>query len=182
MNYILYDLEATCWLGRPPKGIQEIIEIGAVKVNGYGEVVSEFNKFVRPTVNTRLSSFCTRLTTITQKDVDRANTFPKVAEEFKDWIGVYDEDFTLGSWGIFDIQMLRKDCELHKMETDWLSNFIDVKEQYRVIKNLEKGTGLKNTTRHEGFEFTGKHHRAISDAQNLAKIFIKYLDDWVVVG
>ena len=55
MNYILYDLEATCWLGRPPKGIQEIIEIGAVKVNEYGEVLGEYNKFVQPTVNKKLS-------------------------------------------------------------------------------------------------------------------------------
>jgi hypothetical protein len=32
MNFIIFDLEATCWMGRPPHGINEIIEIGAVKV------------------------------------------------------------------------------------------------------------------------------------------------------
>lgn len=182
MNYILYDLEATCWLGRPPKGIQEIIEIGAVKVNEYGEVLGDFNKFVRPTVNTRLSGFCTKLTTITQADVDKADTFPRVAEAYKEWIGVYEEDFVLCAWGEFDIRMLRMDCELHKLDTDWLGNFSNIKKQYQTLKRLDKGTGLKKTTKHEGFEFTGKHHRAIADAENLAKIFIKYIDEWVFIN
>lgn len=182
MNYILYDLEATCWLGRPPKGIQEIIEIGAVKVNEYGEVLGEYNRFVQPTVNKKLSSFCTRLTTITQSDVDRAKTFPRVVEDFKDWIDIYDTDYVLCAWGEFDIRMLERDCKLHKLETDWLNSHTNIKEQYRILKKLDKGTGLKKTTKHEGFEFTGKHHRAISDAENLAKIFVKYIDEWVFIN
>lgn len=181
MKYILYDLEATCWLGRPPKGIQEIIEIGAVKVNEYGEVIGEYNRFVRPTVNTKLSSFCTKLTTITQQDVDKAQTFPYVGKDFQDWIDIYDDDYVLCAWGEFDIRMLKKDCDLHKMDTDWLHSFSNIKRQYQILKKLDKGTGLKKTTHAEGFEFTGKHHRAIADAENLAKIFCKYIDEWVFV-
>ena len=30
----------------------------------------------------------------------------------------------------------------------------------------------------EGFEFTGTYHRGLSDAQNLAKVFVKYIDMW----
>ena len=40
--------------------------------------------------------------------------------------------------------------------------------------------GLKAITKKEGFEFTGIHHRAIADAENLAKIVAKYIDEWVV--
>jgi inhibitor of KinA sporulation pathway (predicted exonuclease) len=165
-------------MGRPPKGVQEIIEIGAFKINEYGEVLSSFNKFVRPWVNPILSGFCQKLTKISQVDVNGAQKFPSVAEAFQDWIDVYNEDYLLCSWGKFDIQLLANDCDLHHMEKDWLEYHTNLKQQYHNIKGMVKYTGLKNTTHREGFEFTGIHHRAISDAENLAKIFIKYIDEW----
>lgn len=179
MNFIIYDLEATCWRGRPPHGYNEVIEIGAVKVNEYGEVLSDFNKFIRPTVNPILSSFCKKLTSIRQEDVDKAGDFPRVVEQFKEWISTYEDDYVLCSWGKFDVTLLRNDCELHKLEDDWLDKNINLKKQYHEIKGEHKLTGLKNTIKNEGMEFTGIHHRAISDAENTAKIFIKYVDDWV---
>lgn len=180
MNYIIYDLEATCWRGRPPHGVNEVIEIGAYKLNEYGEVLDMFNSFIRPTVNPRLSGFCTQLTTITQKDVDRAGVFPKVSEQFQDWIDIY-EDYKLCSWGKFDKQLLKNDCTLHKLEDEWLEHSVDLKNQYHRIRNMNKYTGLKTTLDREGFEFTGVHHRAIADAANLCKIFVKFIDEWEIL-
>ena len=181
MNFIIFDLEASCWLGRPPHGINEIIEIGAVKVNEYGEVLSIFNKFVKPTVNPILSDFCKKLTSIRQDDVDRSRPFPHIIDIFKDWIDIYDEPYCLVSWGKYDKRQLIADCNLHKLESDWLEHHINLKEQYRSIKNLPDEPGLKKAVKSEGFEFTGIHHRAISDAENTAKIFIKFIDAWVVM-
>ena len=95
MHFIIYDLEATCWLGRPPGYVQEVIEIGAIKLNGYGEELSIFNRFVKPVVNPRLSAFCQELTSITQEQINIANTFPTVIEDFQDWIDIWDEDYLL---------------------------------------------------------------------------------------
>ncbi len=179
MIFIIFDLEATCWRGRPPKGINEIIEVGAVKVNQYGEVLGSFERFIRPFVNPLLSGFCQKLTSIRQKDVDRASFFPKVIEDFKDWIFEDDADYLLCSWGSFDKQFIINDCRLHKLDTDWIMDrYTDLKDQYTSIKGLEKHKGLKAAVKMEGFEFTGVHHRAISDAENLAKVFIKYVDEW----
>jgi len=180
LNYIIYDLEATCWRGRPPSDVQEIIEIGAVMVNSYGEVEGAFNQFVRPVVNPRLSMFCQELTSIEQEDVDRAKTFIEVCEEFQDWGLMFDEDYVLCSWGAFDKRMLISDCELHGMEHDWVNPHINLKKQYREIKRLKNARGLRRTVESEGFEFTGIPHRAISDAENLAKVFTKHLDMWQV--
>ena len=178
MNFIIYDLEATCWLGRPPKGKNEIIEIGALKINEYGEVLSVFNKFIKPIINPQLSDFCKKLTSIRQMDVNRAKTFDKVIADFMDWINVAEEDYYLCSWGKYDTTLLRDDCELHKIEFDWLEQSLNIKNQYFDIKGEHKLTGLKNTLKNEGMEFTGIQHRAISDAENLAKIFVKYVDQW----
>ncbi len=179
MNFIIFDLEATCWQNRPFNKVSEIIEIGAYKLNGYGEILGEFNKFVKPVLNPILSPFCMELTSIEQKYVDRAEIFPEVLELFWDWIGYYDEeDYLLCSWGKYDKTMLMQDSRLHKIEEDWAESHINIKQQYKKIKGLPKPYGLKKAVEKEGFEFDGIHHRAISDAHNLAKIFVKYIDDW----
>lgn len=178
MNFIVYDLEATCWLGRPPGYVQEVIEIGAVKINGYGEKLGTFERFVKPIVNPRLSAFCQELTSITQEQINRADTFPNVIEDFQDWIGIEEEDYLLCSWGKFDKTALVSDSKLHDVEYDWLENYINIKLQYKEIKGLTKPRGLHKAVIKEGFEFTGTQHRGISDAENLAKVFNKYLDEW----
>jgi len=178
MNFIIYDLEATCWQGRPPSLVQEIIEIGAVLINNYGEVEGTFNSFIRPKIHPQLSAFCQELTTIRQSDIDRARYFPDVIEDFQDWAEIFDEDYILCSWGGFDKTMLIQDCQLHDMDYDWVEPHINLKEQYREIKRLRQSKGLKSAVNAEGFEFTGTHHRGIDDAENLARIFAKYLDEW----
>jgi len=180
MNYIIFDLEATCWLGRPPKGVQEIIEIGAYKLDDYGEVIGEFKGFVRPTVNPRLSGFCKKLTSISQEDVNRAGHFKDVIEPFMDWIEVYDEPYVLCSWGAMDRTMLLNDCRLHKLEEEWLDYFVNLKNQYYKFYDLKNPDSLKKALRREGLEFEGTQHRAIWDAHNLARIFKIHIDSWVI--
>ena len=176
MNYIIYDIEATCWRGRPPDGIQEVIEIGAVKVNKKAEVIDSFSQFIRPTFNTKISKFCTQLTSITQKDVDAADTYDKVIQNFKDWIGVGESKYLLCSWGQWDAQILANNCRLHKVDDQWVAKYSNIKNKHQKALKLDYPMGLKNAVSNDGFEFTGIHHRAISDAENTAKVFIKHFD------
>lgn len=178
MHFIIYDIEATCWDPRPANKAQEIIEIGAYKLNRYGEVLDVFNKFVRPVVHPTLSIFCKHLTSISQVDVNRSPRFPEVIEAFQDWIDIWDEEYLLCSWGIFDKKILIQDCDLHNMDAEWVKPHLNVKKQYHDIKGLRKTRGLRYCVEKEGFEFTGMQHRGISDAENLAKLFGKYIDMW----
>ncbi len=178
MNYIIYDLEATCWEGSPPEMEMEIIEIGAYRINEFGELRGKFNRFIRPVINPTLSDFCRNLTTIQQIDVNRADTFPDVIEEFKNWGHMEEEDFLLCSWGSFDRKMLIKDCQLHQLEHRWAKNHLNLKDHYIKINKLQRGMGLQAALRREGMPFEGTPHRGISDAENLVKIFIKYFGQW----
>jgi 3'-5' exoribonuclease 1 len=177
MNFIIFDLECTCWEGRPTGMVMETIEIGAVKLDPFGDVLDSFNKFIRPSVHQVLSPFCTRLTSISQIDVNRAEKFSLVIEDFMDWIGL-DEDYWLCSWGGFDQRQLQADCTLHNIDIAWLDFHLNLKQQYTKYKGYRQPIGLKKAVEREGFEFTGIHHRGISDAENLAKIFVKHLDIW----
>lgn len=179
MNFVIFDLEATCWEDKEVNRTQEIIEIGAVLIDENQELIDRFSSFIRPTVHPRLSDFCRKLTSISQVDVNRAEPFPVVLEDFLHWIGYHDqEEYLLCSWGFFDRKAFEKDCALHELSGDWAQKHISLKHQYQAIKRMTKGPGLKSTVEREGFEFEGIHHRADSDAENLSKIFLKYFDVW----
>ena len=179
MKFIVYDIEATCWEGRPPGMVQETIEIGAYEVDRFGEVGRAFSRLIKPIIHPQLSHFCRRLTQIDQADINRARDFRRVAHAFQDWIDVHGhEDYLLCSWGRFDLTQLRRDCELHDMDDRWLDDHIDLKAQYRDLRGLPKKRGLASAVRHEGFEWTGEQHRALDDAENTVKIFRKLLDVW----
>ncbi|NND04923.1 MAG: exonuclease domain-containing protein [Saprospiraceae bacterium] len=178
VNHLILDLEATCWDGAPPNAEKEIIEIGAFKLNAYGEEIGSFNRFVKPIVNPQLSAFCRDLTHIEQAQIDRAEAFPDAIDRFLDWSAYDVDDFLLVTWGKQDLQLLRDDCARHDVHTDWLSPHLDLKASYKDLKRLKKPFGLLKTLDKEGFEFEGQHHRAIDDAYNTAKIFCRYIDEW----
>jgi inhibitor of KinA sporulation pathway (predicted exonuclease) len=58
MQYIIVDLEATCWDGGSRERM-EIIEIGAVRLaSAEGPTDGEFARFVHPIAEPILSDFC----------------------------------------------------------------------------------------------------------------------------
>ena len=190
MNYIIFDLEATCvqshystpnQSGRmrmmPAAKVfqNEIIEIGAIKVNDEAKIVDEFSMFIKPIINPELSAFCKQFTTITQEDVDKAVGFSSVLHEFREWIG---NDYILCSWGLYDKNQLKKDCELHNLETGWMDNHISLKHQHGNKVIQRKPVGMERALKQAGLKLQGTHHRGIDDARNIAQIFIRYFDVW----
>jgi len=176
MKYIVLDLEATCW---EEKNVQpnEIIEIGAVCIDDDLDIAGEIDLFVKPKVHPELSSFCKKLTTISQKMVDDAPLFPEALKKFQDWIKKFDDDYILCSWGFYDKTQFKNDCQLHNLDTRWLKNHISLKHQYADIKGI-KGVGMPAALKMEGLTMEGTHHRGIDDAKNIAKIFMTCFDEW----
>ncbi|MDY8135144.1 3'-5' exonuclease [Aquimarina sp. 2201CG5-10] len=179
MNYIILDLEATCWKDRSIQKQSEIIEIGALKINAEGKIVSEFCAFIKPKLNPVLSDFCIELTTITQNEIDKADSYESVIEAFKQWINLKNS-YLLCSWGFYDKKQFLKDCKLHSLDTDWLKNHISLKHQYADIKNLNKPIGMGGALKKEKLTLEGTHHRGIDDARNISKIFISNIDKWKI--
>lgn len=179
MNYVILDLEATCW-DSWEKQHNETIEIGAVLVNEHQEIVSEFCRFIKPLKHPILSDFCTELTSITQQDIDGANYFPQVIEEFKEWFGYSEDDYVLVSWGQYDRKQFESDCALYGIDSSWVKPHINLKKQYGEFKKLPRAIGMKNALKMEKLALNGIHHRGIDDARNITKIFLKYFDSWKI--
>jgi 3'-5' exoribonuclease 1 len=177
MNYIIFDLEATCWEGWD-KSQNETIEIGAVKINDDKNLVSEFSSFIKPLKHPVLSDFCKSLTSIKQEDVDSAPYFNEVVEEFKNWIGYGSKQYVLCSWGFYDKKQFESDCRNFGLDESWLARHISLKHQHGQFRKLQRAIGMKNALEFEGLKLDGTHHRGIDDARNIGKIFIKYFDKW----
>jgi len=178
LKFIIVDLEATC--DKDNKDfINEIIEIGAVKIIG-GEkpkVVDTFCSFVKPIINLIITDFCKNLTSISQEDVDKAEKFPVVLKQFKEW-GEIDKDYLICSWGFYDKKQFIQDCKLHNLNSKWVeNNHISLKHQHGEILGRTP-MGMPKALKIAGFPLEGTHHRGIDDAKNIAKIFLKYYGQW----
>ena len=181
MNYIVLDLEATCWKNRHTNKPNEIIEIGAVKIDSSGRIVDEFSEFVRPKLHPFLSDFCKELTTITQEDIDNADFFHTVIEAFKTWINL-KEPYILCSWGYYDKNQFVSDCELHDLDTEWVEPHISIKHQYAEIKGIRRPIGMAGALKLEMISLDGTHHRGIDDARNISKIFLRHFGKWNITN
>jgi len=182
MNYVIFDLEATCWENED-KGTkqQEIIEIGAVLFNETGQELADLEQFVRPTENPVLSEFCVSLTSIQQKQVDDAPEFTGAVEVFRQWIGS-DDSFLLCSWGDWDKFQLKNEARRKGLELPWLDQHVNLKQEYTRLKVLKKAPGMKAALKREGIPLAGTHHRGIDDARNIGVLFARYFHIWRFVG
>src|SRR3989304_8395016 len=115
-NYIILDIEATCWHNNDKQNLNnmhETIEIGAVKLNENLEFIDVFSEFIKPVYHSILSDFCKNLTSITQEQVSNAKIFYDVMMLFDDWVFKETKDIKLGSWGWYDQKQLLKESDRH---------------------------------------------------------------------
>ena len=175
LNYVVFDLELN---SKPFKNSipNEIIEIGAVKLDNNLQIIDRYQSFIKPKHFSKLFRTIKQKTKIQQTDIDSANSFSQVFNEFKNWVS---SDVILFSWGYDDYYHLKSNCLLHGLELPYENNFIDLQKQFSIINKFEKGkySSLKDALLlldipllEEGL------HRADMDAEYTAKIFINVFD------
>lgn len=185
-RYLLcVDLEATCDDYPPgmsdeqkaahqllvPRDEMETIEIGAVMIDLRAgcRVVGEFNRFVQPVLHPELTDFCRGLTTITQANVDGAQSYAVVAGEVATFLEPFmAEGWMWCSWGDYDAKQLQEDAQragvlpmldigLHTNLKKWFWKMFDC-----------RALGLRPAVEALGLQWFGTYHRGIDDARNLA--------------
>ena len=169
--YLIVDLECTCCDDESfPRNEREIIEIGAVMVDATTLTqVDEWNTFIRPVRHPQLTTFCTSLTSITQKNVDDAPLFIEAIKSFQKWAYSYP-GFLFCSWGDFDKRQLRNEAATHGMGEPAGSNHINLKKEFTRKQNLKRKYGMAGAIELIGGKLEGKHHRGIDDVRNMVQI------------
>lgn len=109
------------------------------------EPVAEFRAMVRPTERPQLTAFCTKLTSITQEEVDGAETLGEVLMRFTAWLAQYQLldaphlvlPCTCGDW---DLGMqLSRECKRKGLEARGARGAQVV---VQLEKTLRRGHGL----------------------------------------
>lgn len=174
MDYIIYDLELN---SKPFKSNlpNEIIEIGAVKLDSNLNEIDTFQAFIKPKYFKKLFPVVKRKTNITQEAINDAGNFKEVISNFRSWIG---DNFILISWGHDDIHHLLTSCKGNKITTSWLKKNIDLQKQVSSIYQVPPGQrySLENALNVLGIEVDEDLHRALADARYTAQIFQKTFD------
>lgn len=169
LDCIIVDLEATCWVGGTRTDRQEVIEIGAVRVQApHFQPEKTFVRFVRPLREPELSEFCTQLTGIQQADVEAVEPFPTVWAEFLEWAG--SEPYRFASWGAYDLKQLTIECQRHGLPLPAsFANHLNLKNAFAAAHNI-RPCGMERALSLCGLPLAGSHHRALDDALNIAKL------------
>lgn len=168
MNYIIFDIETNARKYKTDKP-QEVIQIGAIKLNESLQEIGQFSKVVRPTVCPKLSEFSHKLTGITQEEINRAQSFTIVFKQFMEWADPQDQAWVC--WGSEDIRFLKNDCLLNQLTDEVPVEFINLLERFKEHTQSKNDFSLVRALEHLEEEAIGDSHTAIGDAQNTSIVF-----------
>lgn len=176
-TFCLIDLEATCDEPQFDRDQMEVIEIGACLVDQDLKIISEFQTYIKPVVHPQLSAFCTKLTTITQSDVDTAPGFAEAMIALDAWLEQCASSFGpvagWGSWGAYDKKQFDRNAALLNLTAPAISQrqHLNVKQVYADALGLKRHSpGLGKALRYENLNFKGTAHRGIDDAKNITQL------------
>ncbi len=166
---IVVDLESTCWEHKPPEGeVSEIIEIGiCVLDTETGKIENNKGIFVKPQ-KSKVGSFCTQLTTLTQEMVDEGISFEEACQQLQNEYQV--KDYPWASYGAYDLNMFKRQCESFGVEYPFSEEHINVKALFAEKNNLKRPLGMSGALAKMYIPLEGTHHRGVDDAKNIAKI------------
>lgn len=180
MNYIVLDLEWNQSNTGEEKEVAvmpfEIIEIGAIKLNDTGVMVSEFNELVRPQVYREMHHITGKLIHIQMQELERGKPFPEVMQEFLDWCG--EEEYIFCTWGGMDLTELQRNIKFYNMTplSQGPLQFLDVQKLFGIAyENRKNRRALEYAIDFLQIEKDIPFHRAFSDAYYTVKIFERIL-------
>ncbi len=175
MQYIVMDLEWNNTYAKKTAGfINEIIEIGAVKLDESLNTVDTFSCIIRSQIGRKLRGSVKKLTNLTNDDISGGLPFTKAFSLFRRWIG--SDESVIITWGDGDIRVLIENYSyLNGISViPFLNYYCDLQRYYQKSRSShpEQQTGLITAAQEIGIDpelYT--HHRALGDSLLTVDIF-----------
>lgn len=149
---------------------EEVIEIGAVRLDENFQQEAEFQCYVKPEYGP-IKKHITSLTGITQAMVADKKTYAACFQDFVDWVG--EEETKIYSWSMSDIKQLRSECryKLPDFDIEWLNErWVDLQQEFDDRLGLHNSLALKHALGAMDHKFEGTQHTALADAINTSAI------------
>lgn len=169
MQFIVMDLEWNTTYSRKLKGfINEIIEIGAVKLDEQLHVLDTFSAIVRAQIGKKLNGRVRRLTRLSNEEMLGGVPFTRAVSEFRRWLG--GEENVFFSWGDGDMRTLIKNYAyfMHRTQLPFVDCYCDAQRYCQAQLGDLPGAnqaGLSEAALRLGVDPEDfPHHRALDDS------------------
>lgn len=145
----------------------EVIEIGAVKLDECFNVVDTMSAIIKPQIGKKLRGKVKTLTHITNEDISTGEVYPRVIRDFSKWLGEKKSVFL--TWGDGDVRVLSKNHE-YFCDTkilDFVYAYADVQKYCQSFLNCDSGQQIGLSAACEQFGINPddfSHHRALDDS------------------
>lgn len=175
MNYVIFDLEWNgCFSKKLNSHINEIIEIGAVKLNDNMEIIGKFSCLIRPVLSTRLSSSVKTLTSLTFDELKKGVPFDYGYNKFRK----FADGCVLMTWSTTDIDTLVANLAFHKKinTIPFMKHYADLQLYCHDMLGLSGKNALGLQSAEELLDLDTSdipHHRALGDSIVTAMCFQK---------
>lgn len=171
---LVIDVESTCWEGSPPPGqSSEIIEIGLCPVNLKTLTRLEKRSILIKPIQSKISDFCTELTTLTPEMFTYAGSLADAVKTLKNEFN--SKDRLWASWGDYDRRQFERVCADQGGGYPFGPSHLNVKSLFAAATGSNHEMGLDGAYKHLSLTMEGTHHRGDDDAWNIAGIVCRLL-------
>lgn len=183
MEYIILDLEwNNGYCKQLKKPINEIIEIGALRVDQNLNICDGFKQLVQPALTKKLSGRVKELTHITNDDVKQDGIpFLQAIDRLLAWLG--EEEKIFMTWSNTDIYILAEMFQYYEKEPQisFIKKYVDAQKYcqsfFTDLKDNNQISLLNAAIKLDIDRDEGSLHRALADCVLTAKCFIKCYDE-----
>lgn len=150
--------------------INEIIQVGAIKVDSYMKPIAEMRAFIKPSVIPVINPNILQITGIDERDLENGVTFYEAMDELKALVG---EDDIICSWAKDDIIEIIRNSNYHNYKNlNWIHKYLDLQEYVTKILGFKKPLSLTNGLKQLKIKHEEeKLHDALNDAKYEFQIF-----------
>ena len=166
---------------RQRRGLRnEIIEVGAVKLDNRGNVMGEFSQFVQTDYAEGVAYPVRELTGISAVDTATADPLYVVIKRLGDWIGRYSAQVVC--WSGTDRRQLMTECQAKYIDLSaFPADGADLQAFYTSVMDVGSHgrVSLGDAAAWFGIDFdesTGHAHSALADARVTAKLLKQVMD------
>lgn len=157
----------------------EIIEIGAIKLDKYMKPLGEYKAHIKPSIIPVLNPKVLEITKISKEDLDSGISFEEGMDGLR---ALIDEEDIICSWAKDDIIEIISNAVYHKYEDlKWLKNYLDIQEYSTKILAHKKSLSLKNALEELKIRIDpSKLHDALNDAVYTSYVFKRIYNSRII--
>ena len=189
MNYIIFDLEwNSSYNYSSQQFMNEIIEIGALKLDERLNVIDSFKQMIYPHFTKKLSSRCKNLTKITNEEIkENGISFSQAFHDFARWAKGDDNVFM--SWSNSDLFVLSNNFVQNtgSANISFIRNYCDAQKYCMRFINKEDNPDNNQVSLERCAELfkidvdVEKLHRALADCYVTLKCLKKVYDKRIII-